>query len=44
LLAKCPDQKCENIVSDEIFKRVLDPKLFEKFDKYAFESFVNLSK
>lgn len=44
MLAKCPNQKCENIVPDIIFKHLIDPKLYEKYEKYCYESYVNLTK
>jgi hypothetical protein len=44
MLAKCPNQKCENIVPDTIFKQLLEPNLWQKYDRYCFESYVNLSK
>jgi len=41
--AKCPNQKCENIVPPDIFKKLVDRKLFDKYDKYCYESVVNSS-
>ena len=44
ILAKCPNQKCENIVPDVIFKQLLDSRLYEKYEKYCYESYVNLNR
>ena len=40
----CPDAKCQNIVSEEIFKKVLSKEEFAKYMKFIMESFVTLSK
>lgn len=43
LLTKCPEQKCTNTVPQNIFKELVSPELFEKYEKYSIQSFVDLS-
>lgn len=42
-LTKCPEQKCENIVSEDIFKRLLSAEMFDKFEKYSYETYIDRS-
>lgn len=35
-LTKCPNQECENIVPDTIFKKLLEEEKFDKYEKFAF--------
>ena len=41
---ECPDMKCKLIVPENIFKQVLGPSEFKKYDDYVMKSFVDLSK
>ena len=42
--AICPDQKCNNIVPEKIFRLLLNPIEFAKYEEYVLNSFVDLSK
>ena len=42
--SKCPDQKCNNIIPERIFKQLLSHEDFIKYKKYITDSFIDLNK
>ena len=44
VFAKCPTHPCKLIVSDDLFKELLDPETYKKYDEYYKNSFIGLNK
>lgn len=40
----CPDQKCNMVVPEHIFKKLLDSKLYEKYRQFLFQAYVETNK
>ena len=41
--AFCPDMNCNMIVSERVFKQVLEPSDFAKYEEFVLKSFIDLS-
>jgi len=43
IFAYCPDEKCNMIVPESLFKKLVTPEKYEKYQYYLFKSFIDLT-
>lgn len=44
VLSVCPDQKCNNIVPERLFRQLVEAEQYERYEDFLLKSFVDLSK